>query len=75
MVAAPHSYQEILTQIQQLDMAAQHRLLLELTALVEQQSTAQAAHSIREMRGLGKAIWEGIDAQEYVAQERAAWTR
>jgi hypothetical protein len=23
--------------------------------------------------GLGKEIWEGIDAQEYVNSERASW--
>jgi hypothetical protein len=32
-----------------------------------------ARHSIMELRGLGKEIWEGIDAQEYVNQERASW--
>ncbi|MDA0735335.1 MAG: hypothetical protein O2909_12205 [Chloroflexi bacterium] len=30
-------------------------------------------HSILELRGLGKEIWEGIDAQEYVDQERNSW--
>ena len=75
MVAAPKSYQEVLLQIQQLDREAQRRLLLELTTLVEQQATELPNRSIRELRGLGKEIWEGIDAQDYVAQERAAWIR
>ena len=26
-----------------------------------------------ELRGLGKEIWEGIDAQEYVDQLRSEW--
>jgi hypothetical protein len=26
-----------------------------------------------ELCGLGKEIWEGIDAQEYVNNERASW--
>ena len=30
-------------------------------------------HSIMELEGLGAEIWEGIDAQEYVRQERASW--
>jgi hypothetical protein len=30
-------------------------------------------HSIMELEGLGAEIWEGIDAQEYVRQERATW--
>jgi DNA polymerase/3'-5' exonuclease PolX len=32
-----------------------------------------ASHSILELEGLGAEIWTGIDAQEYVRQERAAW--
>lgn len=42
--------------------------------------TIQAVHkspskprSIMELRGLGKEIWEGIDPDEYVAQERDSW--
>ena len=30
-------------------------------------------HSIMELRGLGKDIWKGIDADEYVAKERDSW--
>jgi len=28
---------------------------------------------LSELRGLGKDIWEGIDAQEYVDQLRSEW--
>ena len=28
---------------------------------------------LSELRGLGKEIWEGIDAQEYIDQLRSAW--
>ena len=28
---------------------------------------------VEELRGLHKDIWEGVDAQEYVNQERDAW--
>ena len=27
------------------------------------------------LEGLGKEIWEGIDAQEYVKRERVGWDR
>jgi hypothetical protein len=30
-------------------------------------------HSILELAGLGKEIWEGIDPQEYVNQLRSEW--
>lgn len=29
--------------------------------------------SLRELRGLGKHIWEGIDAQDYINQQRDEW--
>jgi hypothetical protein len=30
-------------------------------------------HSLLELRGLGKEIWEGIDAKEYVDELRREW--
>ncbi len=30
-------------------------------------------HSIMELEGLGAEIWKGMDAQEYVSQERNSW--
>jgi hypothetical protein len=75
MSALPGDYDAVLAQIRRLDPAARRRLLSELTEIVEQENTTQPVRSLRELRGLGKEIWEGIDAQEYVRQERAAWTR
>jgi len=34
---------------------------------------AQTQRSILELQGLGKEIWQGVDAQEYIEQERASW--
>ena len=48
-------------------------LLEELAALVRRQVTTRAWRSILELQGLGKEIWRGIDAQEYVDRERASW--
>ena len=36
---------------------------------------APKQHSILELRGLGKEIWAGIDAQEYVNQIRSEWDK
>jgi hypothetical protein len=30
-------------------------------------------HSILELEGLGADVWKGIDAQQYVRNEREAW--
>jgi len=29
--------------------------------------------NIFELRGLGKEIWQGMDAQTYIDKERASW--
>lgn len=68
------TYEELLAQVRQLDPVEQASLLEELAGLVRQRLTAGRRRSIRELRGLGKEIWEGIDAQEYVNQERDSWT-
>ena len=31
------------------------------------------SRSITELQGLGREIWHGMDAQEYVRRERNAW--
>jgi hypothetical protein len=49
--------------------------LIELSGLIRQRVTLtpKPKRSILELRGLGKEIWNGIDAQEYVNQERDSW--
>ena len=39
----------------------------------EEIPATQPLHSILELKGLGKDIWQGIDAQEYVERERGSW--
>jgi hypothetical protein len=66
-------YYEILSRVQRLTPADQLRLLEELAALIRRQVTTRSQRSILELQGLGKEIWQGIDAQEYVDRERASW--
>jgi hypothetical protein len=51
------------------------RLLALLAEDVARQSPDQETHqhSIMELHGLGKEIWEGIDTQEYVNELRKEW--
>ena len=67
------AYYEVLSRVQSLTPADQLRLLEELAALVRRQVAARPRRSILELQGLGKEIWWGIDAQEYVDRERASW--
>jgi len=45
----------------------------ELAEYLRVHAAPESRTSILELRGLGKEIWKGIDAQEYVDRERAAW--
>jgi len=63
-------YQEVLQQAQGLSPEEQLRLIEDLISVVRHRVTAKPKRSILELRGLGKEIWKGIDAQEYVNQER-----
>jgi hypothetical protein len=50
---------------------------LRLVAIIAQDLVSQPVEkpkrSIMELHGLGKEIWEGIDAQEYVNELRKEW--
>ncbi len=66
---AASAYENALHMARGLSREEQLRLIAEL----ESQTAAGAPRSILELRGLGKDIWEGIDAQQYVDRERASW--
>jgi hypothetical protein len=66
------SLDQILAAIRLLDSVQRQQLLEQLEALVQQESDGTDV-SILSLQGLGHKIWEGMDAQEYVQQERASW--
>ncbi len=58
----------------QLALPEQLQLLEELTRAVRRQVDSKSkTYSIMDLEGLGAEIWRGIDAQDYVDQERASW--
>jgi hypothetical protein len=67
------AYYEALSRVQRLSSVDQLRLLEELAAFVRHQVTLPPRRSIMELQGLGKEIWRGMDAQEYVNRERDSW--
>lgn len=67
------TYQEIRRQIESLTLLEQMRLMEELTKIVNHRKSTKIKHSIMELEGLGKEIWQGIDAQKYIEQERQSW--
>jgi hypothetical protein len=67
------TYQEIRRQIESLTLEEQMQLIEELTKIINHRQPTKIKHSIMELEGLGKKIWQGIDAQKYVEQERQSW--
>ena len=51
------------------------RKLLEIVRLMKKGGGAtQKSHDILELKGCGKQIWQGVDAQQYVDKLREEWS-
>lgn len=72
-MAETATYDPLLARASQLPPVDQLRLLDDLAALVRQRMAPVPSQSVTALRGLGKEVWQGIDAQEYVDRERASW--
>ena len=73
MIADRPTVHGVLNEIRRLTTQEQLDLIEEITSLLRSVLPAQRTRSILELKGLGAPIWQGVRAQEYVAQERAAW--
>lgn len=49
------------------------RLIAKVSNDLAESETEKPKRSLLELEGLGKEIWEGIDAQEYVNELRNEW--
>jgi hypothetical protein len=60
--------EELIEAVIQLKPEDRERLLRAL-----KRDATEPMHHITELRGLGKEIWQGQDAQEYINAERDSW--
>ena len=67
------NYQNICHQVKRLTLNEQLNLLEELAAIIRSRMVIKPKRSIMELDGLGKEVWHGLDAQEYLNQERDSW--
>ncbi len=67
------AYDTVLHQVQQLSPEEQLQLLEDLAAILRQRIPRKPKHNILELKGLGKEVWEGVDVEEYIRQERGSW--
>jgi len=69
-----YAYHNILNQFEQLTLEEQQQLLQDIANVVQRhQVTNKPQRSILEFEGLGKEIWEGIDVDQYIEEERNSW--
>ncbi len=69
--------QQVLREAETLSREEQTQLIKLLLERILPSPDAQSkkAHSLRELRGLGKEIWEGVDAQAYINEQRDEWDK
>ena len=41
--------------------------------VIMKKSDVKKPFSLRELRGLGKEIWEDVDVEDYIKKERDSW--
>ncbi|HOT91166.1 MAG TPA: hypothetical protein PLJ78_17720 [Anaerolineae bacterium] len=67
------TYNQILNLTKGLGREEQLQLLEALTQWLRHTPKTQTSHSILELRGLGKDIWQNMDVDAYINQERDSW--
>lgn len=65
--------QELLQEARTLSIDERKQLIKLLVDTVTEPAETHKQHSLRELRGLGKEVWTGIDAQKYIDQQRDEW--
>lgn len=70
MIRGELTYDELLDHIRLLSIEQQVSLPRQLEALVRIRG-----HSIRELRGLGKETWVGINVEKYIEEEHSSWEK
>lgn len=66
-------YDSVKRSVQALGLVDQLRLIAELAAGLRGELERQPGRSLLELQGLGKEVWQGVDVDEYLRQERSSW--
>ncbi len=67
--------ERIVNDIKILDYYGKLEILEKLVRLLKKpdEKKLKKQHSLLELEGLGKEIWEDVDIDEYIDQERNSW--
>ncbi|MBW6492919.1 MAG: hypothetical protein K0B15_17180 [Lentimicrobium sp.] len=64
---------QIVNQIEKLDYNSKINLLSRLVDLLKREGKAIQPSSITSLKGLGKNVWQKIDTDLYLSEERGSW--
>ena len=69
------TYDQVLRLARRLALTEQLQLLQALLAEIrtDVSDDMPAVRSIMELKGLGREIWQDVDVEEYLQQERDSW--
>ena len=68
-------HEDLISEIKNLKLADQLRLLEEVAALIRRKSgESNRYRSIMELKGRGKDIWKDLNLKDYLNEERSSWT-
>ena len=68
-------HEHLISEIKNLKLADQLRLLEEVAALIRRKSgESDRYRSIMELKGRGKDIWKDLNLKDYLNEERSSWT-
>jgi hypothetical protein len=70
-----HAYREALSRVLLLTPDEQLQLLAEVATTLRDNVTARPKHNIMEFRGFAKELWQGVDVEKYIDEERNSWDR
>jgi uncharacterized protein (DUF488 family) len=71
---AHDEYSSLISKVKELSLHDQIRLLEQIASLVRHRTEDDTCvHSIFEMRGKNKQVWESIDVNKYINDERQSW--
>lgn len=69
-MAKPSNWKKIEREVEGLSLRDKERLLARLVQDLRQKSRRKISHDWTKLYGLGKGIWNGEDAQDYVNRSR-----
>mgnify|MGYP001607678741 CR=1 FL=1 len=71
----PNPLNAALGQIKKLNRYQQWELLTKLVTYLQLSSPETPSHKLKDIQGVGKDMWQAIDVDTYIQNERRSWER